>query len=62
MCRKYQKGDHMSFTDQIKQALAKKHAAQHPDVKSGEPQEKTKPGKSPVVANKPQKKVTGRGR
>lgn len=52
----------MSFADQIKQALAKKHAAQHPDAKSGEPQEKSRSGKAPVVANKPQKKVTGRGR
>ena len=52
----------MSFTDQIRAALAKKHAAQHPDAKSGDSQEKIKPGKKPVVANKPQKKVTGRGR
>ena len=52
----------MSFTDQIKAALAKKHAAQHPDAKSNEAQEKSKPAKGPVVANKPQKKVTGRGR
>ena len=55
-------GDLMSFTDQIRAALAKKHAAQHPDAKSGESQEKVQPGRAPVVANKPQKKVTGRGR
>jgi hypothetical protein len=51
----------MSLTDQIKAALAKKHAAQHPDVKTEKSD--TKPiGKPPVVAKKPQKKVTGRGR
>lgn len=52
----------MKFTDQIKAALAKKHAAQHPESKTEEKdvaQKKPAPG---IVANKPQKKVTGRGR
>jgi hypothetical protein len=44
----------------LKQALARKHAATHPDAGSMEPSIKT--GRAPVLANKPQKKVTGRGR
>lgn len=51
------------FTDSIRAALAKKQAAQHPDAKTAEtgtPGVATKPAK--VIANKPQKKVTGRGR
>jgi len=51
----------MSFQDQIKAALAKKQAAQHPDTKA-DTSTKARTGKPPVVANKPQKKVTGRGR
>ena len=51
-----------NFTDSIKAALAKKHAAQHPDAQSQDKDGKAKPAKAPVVANKPQKKVTGRGR
>jgi hypothetical protein len=51
----------MSLTDQIKAALAKKHAAQHPDAKT-DGSTKAQPAKAPVVAQKPQKKVTGRGR
>jgi len=49
------------FTDSIKQALAKKQAANHPESRSDDT--KTTGSKRPgVVANKPQKKVTGRGR
>ena len=44
----------------LKQALAKKHAAAHPDADAKET--KTVTGRAPIVANKPQKKVTGRGR
>ena len=51
-----------NFTDSIKAALAKKHAAQHPDSPGADKDAKAKPAKAPVVANKPQKKVTGRGR
>ena len=53
----------MSFADQIKKALAKKHAAQHPDAKSEAADGKSKPNKAPpVITGKPVKKVTGRGR
>ena len=51
----------MKLTDQIKAALAKKNAAQHPDAQDTA-QTKTKTGTAPVFANKPQKRVTGRGR
>lgn len=50
----------MNFVEQMKAALAKKQAAQHPDAKTGENKDPNKP--APVLANKPQKKVTGRGR
>lgn len=46
----------------LKQAMAKKHAAQHPDAQGADKDTKVKPARAPVVANKPQKKVTGRGR
>jgi len=44
----------------LKQALTRKHVAAHPDADGKE--QGTKPGRAPVLANKPQKKVTGRGR
>jgi hypothetical protein len=52
------------FTDTLKDALAKKHAAAHPDAKT-----KTKTGKSgktkrsgtPVVAGRPVQRAVGRG-
>ena len=44
----------------LKQALAKKQAAAHPD---GENKDQTTTNvRAPVLANKPQKRVTGRGR
>ena len=46
----------------LKAALEKKQAAQHPDSKMDDVDQKAKPGRAPVMANKPQKKVTGRGR
>ena len=48
-----------SFTSAIKDALAKKHAAAHPDAKkvSG----KTKIKSAPAPKGAPMKKVTGRG-
>jgi hypothetical protein len=49
-----------AFTDQLRQALAKKHAAQHPDQKTQDG--KSLPRAGAPVANKPQKRVTGRGR
>lgn len=50
------------FTDSIKEALAKKQAANHPDAKTEENKTAKVSGKPPVITNKPQKKVTGRGR
>ncbi len=44
----------------LKLAMAKKQAASKPDADGKE--QGTKPGRAPVLANKPQKKVTGRGR
>jgi len=49
----------MGFLDTMKAALAKKQAAQHPDAKT---EEKAPQTKAPVRTNKPQKRVTGRGR
>jgi len=51
------------FTDTLKAALEKKHAAAHPDAKidGGEINPKTK--KSPaMISGKPTKKIAGRGR
>lgn len=52
------------FTDTLKAALEKKHAAAHPDTKSDAKDDgKSKPKKPvPVITGKPVKKVTGRGR
>lgn len=52
------------FVDQMMAALAKKNATQHPSVKNPDGSVKqTKPVRnSGPVPNKPQKKVTGRGR
>ena len=53
----------MSLGDQMKALLAKKQAANHPNVKGDTIDVKNvKPGRGPVIASKPQKKVTGRGR
>lgn len=53
------KTNHVSI---LKQALSKKHAAQHPDAQGTDKDIKGLPGRTTAVANKPQKKVTGRGR
>lgn len=50
------------FTDALKDALAKKHAAQHPDAKtktskSGKP----KKSSNPPVAGRPVQRAVGRG-
>lgn len=51
------------FTDTLKAALEKKHAAAHPDTKSDTDSGKSKIKPSvPVITGKPVKKVTGRGR
>jgi hypothetical protein len=48
------------FTDTIKDALAKKHAAQHPDAKKGK-NGKTKPSGTPAIAGRPVQRTVGRG-
>jgi hypothetical protein len=50
------------FTDALKDALAKKHTAAHPDVKT----KKGKSGKvqksgTPVIAGRPVQRAVGRG-
>ena len=52
------------FTETLKAALEKKHAAAHPDTKSDTKSDgKSKPRRAPpVITGKPVKKVTGRGR
>ena len=50
------------FTDAIRDALAKKHAAQHPDAKN----KKSKDGKSkqsgtPAITGRPLQRTVGRG-
>jgi len=51
------------FTDTLKAALEKKHAAAHPDSKAEVDAGKSRARKTPpVIAGKPVKKVTGRGR
>jgi hypothetical protein len=55
--------DKKSLSSSIKEALAKKHAAQHPDSKEvkadGKAQKRTAP---PAGAGRPMKKAAGRGR
>jgi hypothetical protein len=51
----------MSLTSAIKEALAKKHAAQHPDAKETKDSKKVKSG-PPVITSKPPRKAAGRGR
>ena len=52
------------FTDTLKAALEKKHAAAHPDTKTDAKEDgKTTTKRSPpVITGNPVKKVTGRGR
>jgi len=52
------------FTDTLKDALAKKHAAQHPDTKTKTKTSKsgkTKRSGTPVVAGRPVQRAVGRG-
>ena len=48
------------FTDTLKDALAKKHAAAHPDAKTGK-NGKIKRSGAPVVAGRPVQRAVGRG-
>ena len=50
------------FTDTLKDALAKKHAAQHPDAKTKTGKSgKTKRSGTAVVAGRPVQRAVGRG-
>ena len=50
------------FTDTLKDALAKKHAAAHPDAKTKTGKSgKTKRSGTPVVAGRPVHRAVGRG-
>ena len=50
------------FTDTLKNALAKKHAATHPDVKTNTGKSgKTKKSGTPVIGGRPVQRTVGRG-
>ena len=50
------------FTDTLKDALAKKHAAQHPDAKTKTSKSgKTKRSGTPAIAGRPVQRTVGRG-
>jgi hypothetical protein len=49
-----------TFTDTLKDALARKHAATHPDAKKGK-SGKTKKSGTPAVAGRPVQRAVGRG-
>ena len=51
--------DPKKFTDTLKDALAKKHAAQHPDAKTKSG--KTKRSGTPAIASRPVQRTVGRG-
>jgi hypothetical protein len=52
-----------SLASSIKEALAKKHAAQHPDSRGGKSDNLSqRRGAAPVGSGKPMKKSAGRGR
>jgi hypothetical protein len=48
------------FTDTIRDALAKKQAAAHPDVKKGKDGKIKKSG-TPAIAGRPVQRTAGRG-
>ena len=54
--------EHKKFTDAIKDALAKKHAAAHPDAKGRKGKDgKTKRSGTPVIGGRPVQRTVGRG-
>ena len=54
--------EHKKFTDTLKDALVKKHAAQHPDAKTKTGKSgKNKKSGTPVVAGRPVQRAVGRG-
>lgn len=51
----------VSYTDAIKNALAKKHHTAHPDAPMSKTQQKAARRGTPAQAGRPMRKVTGRG-
>ena len=51
----------VNLADAVKEALAKKHQAQHPDTKLSKTQQKAAKRGIPAITGKPMRKVTGRG-
>lgn len=51
----------IKLADAVKEALAKKHQAQHPDSKLGKAQQKAAKKGIPAITGKPMRKVTSRG-
>ena len=50
------------FTDTLKDALAKKHAAAHPDAKTKTGKSgKSKQSGTPVIGGRPVQRIVGRG-
>ena len=50
------------FTDTLRDALAKKHAAAHPDVKTKSGKDgKTKKSGTPAITGRPVQRAVGRG-
>ena len=51
----------VKLTDAVKEALARKHQAQHPDTKLSKTQQKVAKRGTPAATGRPMRKVTGRG-
>ena len=51
----------VKLADSVKEALARKHQAQHPDAKLSKTQQKAAKRGTPAAAGRPMRKVTGRG-
>lgn len=49
------------LADAVKEALARKHQAAHPDAKLSKTQQKAAKRGTPAAAGRPMRKVTGRG-
>jgi hypothetical protein len=51
----------VKLADAVKEALARKHQAAHPDAKLSKTQQKAAKRDTPAAAGRPMRKVTGRG-
>ena len=51
----------VKLADAVKEALARKHQAAHPDTKLSKSQQKAAKRGTPVITGRPMRKVTGRG-